>query len=336
MGRALLFRMAKQWIAVIFTLVIAYVAFTQLDFDALFLALQNVELEFVALAFGVWWLILFAKFLKWKTVIRGLDSSISLADSAKTLLIGLFIGVITPGRIGDFVRVAYIEKKMGAGRSVMAVIIDRALDIGTLLVFGAVGMTILRSTKGIEIISPEVIAVLLLGFIGVLFAVFNRRIARILWKKFQFLVPKKFHALIAYHGKEFYDSVPLIKKNSLTFALAAGYSVLAWSSNAAMGFFLMQAAHIPVGWEAALIVIPVISLVEIIPFGVAGAGTRELAAVLVFGAYGVSAELAIIFSILYFIVGYGLSFVAGGIMFSREPPQLKKTIANLTQSMETK
>ncbi len=142
--------------------------------------------------------------------------------------------------------------------------------------------------------------------------------------------------MISLHGKEFYDNVPLLKKNAGVVVQVFLLGIGAWLMTVTMGFFLMQAAHINVGWGAALIAVPIVSLIEILPFGVAGVGTRELGAVVVLSAYGVSPESAIVFSVLYFLVGYIPSFVMGGLLFNQEPPRIRESMEKLMKRSSKK
>ena len=138
------------------------------------------------------------------------------------------------------------------------------------------------------------------------------------------------------YGTEFYDSVPLLRQNKMVIGWSLVIGVGAWLFTVTMGYFLLLAAHIPVGWEAALIVIPVISLIEIIPFGVAGVGTRELAAIAVLSVYSIPPESAIVFSVLYFVVGYFPSLVLGILLFNREPVHFRGGVQQMMDSLTPK
>ncbi len=121
--------MRFSWISILVTLFIVYLAVTRLNIETMWLTLQGVDIVFIGWALGVWLILMLGKILKWRQAVKSAGGVISFSISAKTLLIGLFIGVITPGRIGDFVRVLYIKDKLGVGRSVLAVLVDRIIDV---------------------------------------------------------------------------------------------------------------------------------------------------------------------------------------------------------------
>ncbi len=318
------------------TLIIIYLAVTHLDWEMLGTVATQVDPVFIFWAFVTWIFILLTKSWKWQTVVSSVGGIISLLESAKILLIGLFIGVITPGRVGDFVRVFYIKKKVGIGKGILAVLVDRILDVFLLLVFALVGVLFLFSSKGLEVVSFSLLGAGVVGFLFVVMVLLNRRIARKGWSLIQRFIPLSLRDMLKKYGTEFYDSVPLLRQNKMVIGWSLVIGVGAWLFTVTMGYFLLLAAHIPVGWEAALIVIPVISLIEIIPFGVAGVGTRELAAIAVLSVYSIPPESAIVFSVLYFVVGYFPSLVLGILLFNREPVHFRGGVQQMMDSLTPK
>ncbi|MEK6970431.1 MAG: lysylphosphatidylglycerol synthase transmembrane domain-containing protein [archaeon] len=327
--------MRWSWLTVIVTLGIIYLAITRLNFGLLIESAANISGLLVLSAFGVWIIVLLAKSIKWKWVIAGLDGNISMIKSIRVLLIGLFIGVITPGRIGDFIRVLYIKDELKTGKGIMAVVIDRVLDIGTLILFAVIATLFLVSNTGHSAISLPLLAVTAGAFILLVFIGFNRHIAKKIWKILKRFLPDSLVEMISHHAVDFYDSIPILLKNKKFLVGSLVFSVGAWLATVTMGYILMLAVGIEVDWQVALIVIPAISLIEIIPFGIAGVGTRELAAVVTLSLFGVSPEVAILFSMLYFVVGYSPSFVVGGILFNKEPPALKKNLSKLVSAFKS-
>jgi uncharacterized membrane protein YbhN (UPF0104 family) len=81
----------------------------------------------------------------------------------------------------------------------------------------------------------------------------------------------------------------------------------------------MQGIHLPVDWSVALLTVPVLALIEILPVSVVGIGTRELAAIIVLGVFHIPPEQAVLFSLLYFLLGYIPSFILGLILFNTRP-----------------
>lgn len=312
--------MRLSLISVIVTIFIIYLAVTRLDFHFLFDSIQKIDWILVGTALLAWILLVMIKAIKWQQIVLALNGKMGFIQSLAVLQIGLFISVATPGRLGDFVRAAYLKDQLSVGKGVMAVVIDRVIDVLELLLFAVVGLYGLFVTKGIFLVSTEILVAIVLVALGGTLLLFNRSFVRKIVKPiFSRIIPKHLLGVIQQYGAEFYDSIPVLKKNSLSVLGAVFLGVLAWLGTITFGWFLMQSAGIQLNWEVALLVIPVVSLIEIIPFGIAGIGTRELASVIVLGAYGIVAEQAVLFSLLYFVIGYVPSFIIGGILFNLYP-----------------
>lgn len=313
--------MKIPWITVVFTLIVLYVAATQLNISNLVGAFQQAKIEYLAVAMVVWIILVALKAFKWQRLVAALNGKISLLESLNVLFIGLFVSIITPGRLGDFVRAFYLKDRLALGKGILAVIIDRAMDVITLLIFAGIGLVLLTRANGIEIISPQLVIVLIIASLAGLMAALNKRVAKKLFRLVQRFLPEKMRELFLKHGSSFYEAVPLFRANFLQVILALVASTLAWIFSITFGFFIMQALHLPLDWNAALAVVPVLALIEIIPVGILGIGTREIASVIILGAFNVKPELAIAYSLLYFSLGYIPSFVLGAILFNRNPIQ---------------
>ncbi len=318
--------MKIPWLTVLFTLIILYVAVTQLDLPRLAETFQLASLDYILYALGAWVFLITLKAFKWQRLVVSLNGKISMIESVTVLFIGLFVSVITPGRLGDFVRAFYVKDRLVLGRGILAVIVARAMDIITLLIFAGIGLILLTRANGIEVISPELVLLLIVCSLIGLFVGLNKRAAKKLFVLFQRFIPEKIRELVVRHGRTFYEAVPLFKTNFLQIVLAFIASTFAWILTVTFGWMLMQALHLPLDWTSALAVIPILALVEIIPVGILGIGTREIAAVIVLGAYGISPEHAVAYSLLYFAMGYIPSFAIGAVLFNRKPVQFGDNI----------
>ncbi|MBM3281744.1 MAG: flippase-like domain-containing protein [Candidatus Diapherotrites archaeon] len=311
--------MKIPYLTIFFTLIILYVAATQLNWPSLLHAFQSAKIEYIFLALSAWVVLVFLKGFKWQRLVISLNGKISLIDSLMVIFIGLFVSVITPGRLGDFVRAVYIKDRLALGKGILAVIVDRAMDVITLLIFAGIGLILLTRAKGIEIISPELVLILIAGSFMALGAGLNKRVARKLFKLFQGIIPQKIRELLLKHGRSFYEAVPLFQTNGIHVLAAVFSSTAAWLLSITFGWFLMLALNMPLSWNSALAVVPVLALIEIIPVGILGIGTREIGAVIVLGAFGISPESAVAYSLLYFALGYIPSFAIGAVLFNHKP-----------------
>lgn len=325
--------MKIPFLPIIFTLLILYVAVMQLDWHALLGAFQQTDVEYVLLALITWGALVLLKAFKWQCIVAALNGKISILESLNILFIALFVSIITPGRLGDFVRAIYLKDRLPLGKGILAVIVDRAMDVISLLIFSGIGLIMLTRASGVEFISPELVAVLILASFVSLIVLLNRRVAKKLFQWTQHFLPDKIKELLEKHGHTFYDAIPLFRTNIVQIFLAIVTSTLAWILSISFGWFLMLALNLPLEWSAALAVVPILALIEIIPIGILGIGAREIGAVIIMGAFGVSPEDAIAFSLLFFALGYIPSFVIGSVLFNRKPISLDGGLKGLAARM---
>ncbi|QQR92105.1 MAG: flippase-like domain-containing protein [Candidatus Iainarchaeum archaeon] len=327
----------KIWtraISILITLVIIYVAVTQLDWTRLAETFVKADLTFLGYALGIWGILMAIKGIKWQQLVAAVNGKIGFFESIRLLLIGLFISIATPGRLGDFARAFYIKDRVPLGKGIMAVLIDRAMDVLVLMGFAILGLLLLAQTQGVEIFSPWMAVLLFVAAIAATFMVLKRSWARWVWQRVQGFLPEGYRSLLQRHGAEFYDAIPLFKKNFRNVIIAAFCTVASWICSITFGWFIMLSLHYPLGWNAALIATPIFALVEIIPAGILGLGTREVASVILLGAYGISPENAVAFSLLFFALGYIPSFLLGALFFNRSP--VRVNMQDLLSKKETK
>ena len=137
--------------------------------------------------------VLTLKGLKWKAVIRLHGFDYPLGSSIKVWSTGLFAGIVTPGRIGDFIRAFYLRREGKTfGRSLSTVIVDRIIDMAIILLFAIVGIALMSYWFGSSIISFGVLTVFIVVCLVLLYLVTKRRVMRVILKPiFRIFVPKR-------------------------------------------------------------------------------------------------------------------------------------------------
>jgi len=70
-----------------------------------------------------------------------------------------------------------------------------------------------------------------------------------------------------------------------------------------------------------------VTLVELIPFSIAGLGTRDATVIYFFGIVGANAAQAVGFSLVYLLIGTYLTALAGFILWLRHPVRWRQAQA---------
>ena len=235
---------------------------------------------------------------RWMRILRRLGIEVSWADSTLMYGAGLFAGQVTPGQVGELVRVHYLAKRGHPPvPSLFSVVTDRILDATTLAVVGLPGIFIF----GLSLTNIERRALLLVASVAILA---TSAIFLFVWR-----VPSAWSE----KGWAWLRKLDRARSSSgfLPWAsLLVLSSVLALAVNIARFYCLFAALglHMPVFHFATGMAF--VSLVGLLPISVAGIGTRDLALVAILSQVGISAEQAVAFSTL--ILGlYVLNLVWG-------------------------
>ena len=98
------------------------------------LSLLNILLCFLLFYTGY-----FVKITRWKNILKGYDIHENYFVLFKVFLIGGFLGLISPGKIGDLGRLYYLNSKNDSNAILSSLIIDRMNDLIVLLLLGGIG-----------------------------------------------------------------------------------------------------------------------------------------------------------------------------------------------------
>jgi uncharacterized protein (TIRG00374 family) len=269
--------------------------------------------------------ILIIRGFRWQVILRMVGIPYTLWRSTAVWSIGFFAAAITPGKVGDAIRVFYVSKETGKnyGESFLTVFIDRLMDVITVVLFGMVTI-ILFSYYYIKISSLWIIFLGIFGFFFLLFFVMSKSLMRKIIKPiFNILTPKKYKDQMSLNFNSFYDSLTMYIREwkgtlcvlLLTFAHWVLVFCLAWYVT------WMLRIDIPFGY--LFIIMPMVTLVELIPISISGLGTREAAAIYFFSVVGIASAYAVSFSLTYLIMGTYLASILGFIFWLRNPVQLR-------------
>lgn len=264
-----------------------------------------------------------AKSLKWRELFFRTPSPLSRRESANTYLQGYFFSLITPARIGDFYRAWAMRKKISLGAGLASVLLDRFIDIGLLLLFSLVGLWAFFVTTKNWIVQPTLVAaLLLLSLFAGTYIVRTRQMTLVRFLFERIVDPSKVPN-ITRSFNETISHVLAARKHPRAIAAAIAFGSASWVGSlcAALSVALALGINLPLPFFISLV--PILALIELIPISIAGLGTRETAAILLFQAAGVGAETALAFSLAFFFIGYLFVGLAGGIAFGLNAWQKK-------------
>jgi len=301
----------KKLIAVSIGFVLLLYSFSLIDFEKFFEIILQANLLVLLFIYPVSFVSIFLKSFKFKTILNALREDYNLISLAKIFTVGFFTGILTPGRVGDFSRAFYLRDKIPLVKGSLAVFLDRVIDVFVLLVFSFISILMFFLFFKKMIFPIELIFLLLAVLVlGILF-VFNLKKMEFISRFFFRFAPERFKEFIKNTCHKFNEATFLVKNDfpKVIFALVVGF--VGWSINFLIGLILLHAFSIDVPFYFIFLLMPIISLVEVVPVSIAGLGTREVATIFLFSFYSVPAEYAVAFSLTFFLLLYPVIALTG-------------------------
>ncbi len=294
---------------------IALVLFLKIDLRETFSILANANVLLVALSVLGFIPFLLVKAWRWQVILRDLGVAIPFGQAVRLYALGLGAGMLTPGQVGDAVKIAYFRER-GFGQSIISILLDRLWDVLILVLLAGSGALFF-----VQLFEGEWIAIALL-FAGtvVVFAVVNHPRAQH-WLFHQLRrVRKKDDALAAYEPQPLTLTQIVVQFLLSILATALVYARL-YLLTSALGIFLA-----PVPFVAAMSLATIAALLPISLMG--GIGTRDAALLLIAPIINITGAQALAIStlILFIQLVNGIVGFAVWLLEGKTPePRTKNT-----------
>jgi uncharacterized protein (TIRG00374 family) len=305
-GRRTTRQRLQTWLPRLIGLVLLVVLLVRLDVGRLAATLSAADGSLIALAVVGMIPLIAIKTVRWQAVLHVQGVRFSFLPALAAYFGSLFVGYLTPGRLGEFVKAAHVSQddRVSFGRAFSTVLADRLFDLYALLVVG--GAAVARMTTSsllIAVAGPALI--LTLGLI-----VFVNRTAFGWFRKVAGRFDRATSRLGAL-GRWILDTRDGLRELTVGYlALAFGLTAAAYVLFFGQCYLLAMALSLPINMLTVSMAVALGSLVTLIPISISGLGTREAVIVAYLGGAGVSPESALGFSFLVFVTFY----IAGGLM----------------------
>ena len=249
----------------------------------------------------------FVRPIRWQYILKKSGIYYRFWTVFKIYNIGVFMGNITPGKLGEFGKIVYLKKdNHPINKSLVSIIVDKLSDLFLLSIIGFFGLLFLRRLLDINIL--PVAAVIVIAIFSSAIIIKSRAHKPLLKKIFSFIVPKKFQESWQKQIDGFVRELKLygIKNYFYIFFI----TTLFWAIHYLMTYLLAKSIGInQIPFLHLVFLIAVAELVMLIPISVLGIGTRNISLLFLFSLYGVPAELTIGFSLLVLLIIIINSFI---------------------------
>jgi uncharacterized protein (TIRG00374 family) len=255
-----LLKSKRLWIGLLITTVTLYIAFQGIQFDQLANALGRINYLYLPVGIVVFWLSYGGRVYRWQLLFY--PYHLRWNKVLSTLSIGYFLSNITPLRVGDLVRaylIATIEK-VPIPRALSAVVVERTADGLTIVLFLIILLPIIPNLPGQARSAGAVLGVLGLGLLVALALLSLQRTRGIGFLKRVTARVKFLQREALWHALDnLIDGFAVLHAARPILGVAL-WSISIWFFGAVLNWVVMQAMDIPLGLDAALVIIVVTSL----------------------------------------------------------------------------
>jgi uncharacterized protein (TIRG00374 family) len=256
------------------------------------------------------------KALRWRMIVAAQGVRIPVGRSFRIYAASLYLGVVTPGHIGDFAKSLYLMNTgLSTGRALFSSVMDRFFDIAFLAAIGYVSLLFFPGIFKNQL----AVSSLLLGIVLLVTVVFcwRRDIMLMFMRRFIRGIPgASARANIDAMLTDGFGAFETFGRG--TAARGALMTLFAWVVHYL--FFIIFAGALMLRISVPVVVVCVSAAIftALLPVSLSGLGTRDLVLILIFNRVGYSREAAVAFSFSFVLV-YLIQGLAGLVCWFTAP-----------------
>ena len=256
----------------------------QVDTDQLLSLLRTINIQMLLFALFILILSAILNSFRWFILVKDSDLKFSFPKILLFNFTGLFFSIFLPGRTGgDIARAYYIAKSSdNRAKAISTIIIWRIIGIIALTIIALIASFIAFPLLRDKSVIIAVLAMILFIY-TVLFSLTNKKLMLFLIDKFSVLLNILSKLNLESKLKTLYDALQKYQeqKKMLLMNIALGtvthlLIIIAW-------YIISRSLDINISYVFFFLLIPIIGLLNTIPFSLNGVGIREGAAILLFG-----------------------------------------------------
>jgi len=220
----------------------------------------------------------------------------------------LYIGMITPGRIGEFIRVLHLknDKSVNIGKGFSSVLIDRLFDLYLLMIIGSVGMWRIGIFGDFSNIFIFFIFLIFISPLLLLNSIFINSFVSILYKATT--IKKNKYKIEASYATFFKNIKELVGFNLLVSAFLTFSSYFIFFLQC---YLIVLSMDLKISFLTITSFMAISNLISFIPISISGLGTRDATLIYLFSLESVGSETAVIYSLLVFITFFVIGALIG-------------------------
>jgi uncharacterized protein (TIRG00374 family) len=296
-----------RWIKVIGVLLFLYILST-LNLSLILDQLFSFRLEWLAVYCMSFIGMVLLKALRWRSALNAQGIRLPLGKTLTVTANALFLAAVTPARIGEFSKVAYLQQeRLTLSESLASVFLDRAYDVVFLFLFAGIGFLYMG-----ELFASSVQHIVVIVLSTAIIALFLYLVRRGFWRLIQgtmrVLLP---HALLEKTLQHSERLLAELKRIAIPSAFAmASFSLVIYGLYFTQIYCVARGFGVSISFVFLGLCLSLSALISLLPVSIGGLGTREAVFVVLLSKVSIPSELAVLIS---FMDGVVLSLLLNGL-----------------------
>ncbi|MBN1693923.1 flippase-like domain-containing protein [candidate division WOR-3 bacterium] len=293
-------RKIKIIIGLSISAVFLWLAFLKINFKELTVALESANYSLIIFAAFVNGLSFIPRAYRWKLLLKPLKNT-RFGNTFGILSIGFMANSVLPARGGEFIRAFAIGRteKISKSASFATIIVERVIDMITLLIFLVISISLLSDNN---LISKIFWMGLILAISAVIFLAVLRKNPKII-NMFVSLSPRRFKERVKKFLEAFIKGLEILN-DFKTLLYTFLQSLLIWSCYAVVYYILFISFGFRLSVGAAFLVMAICSLGISIPSSPGFIGTYHYFLTFSLGLFQIPKSIALSFAIVAWAVNF--------------------------------
>ena len=315
----------NKWILRSIGLILFIFILYKLNLTEIIALLSSINPFYFALALLLFIPLLVIKAMRWQLIMKAQNIDYSLKESTIMYVAAMYISALTPGRIGDFIKIFYLKGDgYPFGKSFATVLLDRLFDLVSLLLLGYVGMLLFISLFGRVV---NILSCIFVGMLLIIFIIYNKDFSTgILEYISSHFIPEKYRENAKVGFSDLYNGIKTLNTNQLTLVIFMTF--LGWLIYFVTMYLLALAIDINIPFLYLATCVSISAVITLIPISLSGIGTRDATLIILFSYLGLSKESAIAFSMMILFM-YAVNGSIGLVAWLKKPVNIAYEKTNI-------
>lgn len=288
----------KIFAKLVFSIALMAILFALVDWREGLSLLLAVDLTPLALVFVLYVVGLWLSSVKWRMLLVIQEVSTTVAQLFRLYWTGAFIGNFLPSTVGgDFSRLAFLRSTNRLAEVAASIVLERVTGLVVLLVFSVFSLSLRPQYFGDSFLLPALwlIVCAVLGLVSVIY-IFSEYI--VVWLNKLGLSEELLLSRVAVKAKKVLVAILLFREHTFVLLKCFVLSFIFYFLSFVAQYFIFYSLDLHVSVVEIMFILPIISLISLIPISLNSFGLTESVFVLFFVRAGLDSSEALAVALL--------------------------------------